>query len=125
MTLGSSVKGLTAPRPVKQNKSKKEQVAEKTINSLSNVSKLLDHNTFEHVKTKMDNSIDDVGDKYLLHKTFLGRKEEDVDAHEERLKQISSNESQPTEVSNSDDDSIVHMDDLKKGNIEVQLPRKN
>jgi len=122
MPLGSKIKGLTAPRPAKEKKSKKEAAAEKTINSLSNVSKLLDRNTFDHVKNKMDDSIDGVSDKYLLHETFLGKKEEDLDAHSERLKDFGKEKE--TQVHTLEDDGVVHANDLKKGNIEVRFPRK-
>ncbi len=87
------------------------------------MSKLLDRNTFEHVKTKMDEGIDDVSDKYLIHKTFLGKKEEEINAHEKRLKKTPLDK--PTEVRSTQDASVIHKSDLEKGNIEVQLPRKN
>lgn len=121
MSMGSTVKVLTMPRPVQEQKSKKEKIAEKTITSLSDVSRLLDHNTFEHVKTKFDSSIDNISDDYLLQKTFLGRDEKDIDVHHERLNQIAKGK----QTIQKDGEQVVHMDDLKKGNVEVQLPRKN
>lgn len=121
MSLGSEIKSLTAPRPTQENKSKKEAVAEKTINSLSDVSRLLDRNNFEHIQHKIDAGIDNVSDKYLLHDSFTSKNETELEAHEERLKDLAKN---PTKTFKQGDETTISGHQLKKGSIEVQLPRK-
>lgn len=98
MSLGSDISKLTVPRSVKKKQTKKEKIAEKTVQSLSDVSRLLDHNTFEHVKTKIDSSIDNVSDEYLLQKTFLGKDEGEIKAHHERLDAVAQGKEKITVI---------------------------
>ena len=49
----------------------------------------------------------------------MGKKEGDIKAHKERLKKIAKGRKTPKE---QEDENIIHMHQLKKGNIEVQLP---
>lgn len=128
MSNGSNIKGLTSPNSVQVPLSTKAKATEKTIASLSDLSRLLDHNTFDHVKSKVDQSLDSISDEYLLHKSFTGKDESDIKEHIQKLNAISKKSTQ--ELDNSADalssagEKIIHMHELKKGNIEIKVPRK-
>lgn len=65
--------------------------------SLSDVSKMLDHNAFEHLQNKVDASFDSVSDKYLIHDSFLGKSEDEIESHLKRLDKLAKEPSSQTQ----------------------------
>lgn len=129
-SLGSGVKGLTTPpsEQIQKKETKTEVVAKKTIMSLSDVSKMLDRNTFDHLKTDIDSKIDQASDKYLIHESFLDKNEDEIEEHADRLSQIAKErQSLPTEelLKEEKESNVVKMQQLKEGNVEIQVSNKN
>lgn len=109
MPLGSIIKKLTLPLSTsKKKQTTKEKVAEKTIMSLSQLTKALDHNAFEHIENKSKDDIDAVSDKFLLQKTFLGKSEKEMQAHHARIDKIAQ-----------EDKKNIPKHQLEKGKLEA------